>query len=201
MTFWKKNHPMAAIRVECKIYGVNSYPTYIIDTLDNIKTLIQDMENNPKFFIEQYSKEEPTFVKKRIKFKIKRITKDEQIEHENKDIPVLAVTNYVYKYSGMPIGDFPWFSIFFILPITLIVGFLFYSGLVSHQMERDFNQTPCTLFIEKGKPIGVQIYGENLHYDVTGHISNPIWEGTATHKQLQMAYEPIKNGCIVVHLD
>jgi hypothetical protein len=196
MSFFKKR-PKAAIRIEREAFNAARPTLHIVDTIDEIEELIRHMEDNPQFFINKHAEENQAFDPKRISFKVQRIQKDEMYE----GVPLLASAKYTYHHKEPLSAHIPWRLVGIILGLAFVAFIAWFMSLSVQKAETDFFQPACTLFIEDGKPVGIQIYGENLHYGSDGKITDFIWEGTANGEMLQMAYDPINAGCAVAHLD
>lgn len=196
-----RKKPKAAIRIERSAFGQVRPTAYVVDILDNVKGMIQHMQEEPQFFIDRHHEENLWFDKDKIKFSVTEIT-DEFIEDDGNEVPVIAVAKYNYRYKDRTIKFPIELVIIPLVIVAIIVPLIFFGGAIADKGNEmlEAAQTPCTLFVKNGVPDHVMVMGETLTYGPDKKV-DPIWEGTATYDMLQMAYNPINRGCEVIHLD
>lgn len=195
------NRVKNAVRIERHAFDVERPASYVTDTTEKIEELIQHMEKDPQYFKDEYLKENFGYTfKDKLKFTVKRLKEPQIINDGKKDISVVAVARYHYTYEPISLPSISPYLLGGIFAAGLMAFGVWFYSLVITRAEGDMHSQPtCSLIVEDGKPIGVDVMGDRLFYDDQGKV-DPMWEGTALPDQLEMAYHPIEYGCAVIHL-
>lgn len=190
--------PKSAIRIERRVWRRDPEVEYIVDDIYAIEALIQNMEKDPTFHKNSFVRS----ISPKARPNLAEFSVTRQSLPSFNGIPTVAKAEYFYssRSRGFAFGVAVAIILIPIIAVALGLGLWAEINTRAWELATIPPEPACTLFLRDNKPVGIDVFGDLMEYDASGHV-DPIWEGTATYDQLQMAYKPIAAGCAIVHLD